>query len=67
MDRKNDDDVLSVWINEIFPLVEEYFFGDRTKLKDILHDDDVYIQNKSCFTLKTLRALNVNSQISNSL
>ena len=50
MDRKNDDDVLSVWINEIFPLVEEYFFGDRTKLKDILHDDDVYIQNKSCFT-----------------
>jgi 5-methylcytosine-specific restriction endonuclease McrBC GTP-binding regulatory subunit McrB len=32
---KNDDYVIMVWINEIFPLLEEYFFGEYDKLAEI--------------------------------
>lgn len=32
---KNDDSIIMVWINEIFPLLEEYFFGEYDKLEKI--------------------------------
>lgn len=38
MHGKGDEDVLMVWINEIFPLLEEYFFGEYDKLEEICKD-----------------------------
>lgn len=50
VEGKNDESVATVWINEIFPLLEEYFFGESTKLTEIFDKNGVYNEEKNQFT-----------------
>jgi 5-methylcytosine-specific restriction protein B len=36
---KNDDDVLAVWENEIFPLLDEYYYGEYNRLQNLMGEE----------------------------
>ena len=46
----DDNAVLSVWINEIFPLLEEYYYGETGKLVEYFGKSGIYNEDRSQFT-----------------
>jgi len=39
IDGKNDEAVVSVWLNEIFPLLEEYYYGESDALASLINNN----------------------------
>lgn len=50
VDGKGDNAVLNVWRYEIFPLLGEYFFGEKAKLGKMIDDTKVFDPEKDRFT-----------------
>ncbi|MGE0793485.1 MAG: McrB family protein [Candidatus Woesearchaeota archaeon] len=51
LNNKNDDSLINIWIREIFPLLEEYYYGEKDKLKEVC--GSVYLEEEFGFTKET--------------